>query len=115
MPSFSGGARLRPENLLPEKALVQEILRSSPSMTPFPHLTPPAAAAGRHRPIAGGSAYRRRSAPCMGEPAHRATEREDAGEGVRREAERFQQQRRVELDIGLERPVRFALAQDGER
>ena len=51
----------------------------------------------------------------MGDPADRAADGKDAGEGVPRECQRVEQERGVELHIDVERTAGFALFQDGER
>ena len=47
----------------------------------------------------------------MRDPARRASHREHAGKRSRGKAERLEQQRGVELDVGLERPVGLAAPQ----
>ena len=48
-------------------------------------------------------------------PAGDAPDRECRREQFRRQAQAVQQQRRVELDVGVEPPIRLALAQQAQR
>ena len=50
----------------------------------------------------------------MGQPAGDAAHGEDAGEGGRREGQRFQQQGGEELDVDVQRPVGPVLLEDGQ-
>ena len=51
----------------------------------------------------------------MREPASGASCRKDGGEGIRREAERFKQERGLEFHIHVEGPLRLVLMQDFQR